>query len=130
MEFLGAAMSSFRLISGFAANNRSGVHHLPLSILAKYNVAATQLEQDLFPVELSNIVKQLIEQTLDWYSEGVSGLNIAPKEKDCKHLPLRWAMERRRLTTIKADMGGFLQSGHQFGPSDAWFAWRFLRKLK
>jgi phytoene/squalene synthetase len=80
MEFLGAAMNSFRLISGFAANNRSGAHHLPLSILAKYNVGTTQLEQNLFPVEFSNIVMHLIEQTLDWYSQGVSGLSIAPKE--------------------------------------------------
>ena len=128
MEFLGAAMNSFRLISGFAANNRSGVHHLPLSILAKYNVGTTQLEQNLFPVEFSNIVMQLIEQTLDWYSQGFSGLSIGSKEKGCKHLRLRWAMEKRRLATIRKDMDGFLQSGHQFGPSDAWFAWRFLRK--
>jgi phytoene/squalene synthetase len=130
MEFLGAAMNSYRLISGFAADNRSGVHHLPLSILAKYNVGTTQLEQNLFPAQFSSIVMQLIEQTLDWYSEGISRLSVAPNEKNGKHLRLRWAMEKRRLARIRKNMDGFLQSGHQFGPSDAWFAWRFLRKLR
>jgi phytoene/squalene synthetase len=129
-EFLGAAMNSFRLVSGFAANNRSGVHHLPLSILAKYNVGSAQLEQKLFPDEFSKIFMQLIDLTLDWYSQGISGLSISSKEKNGKHLRLRWAMEKRRLAAIRKDLDGFLQSGQQFGPADAWFAWRFLRNLK
>ena len=130
MEFLAAGMNSFRLISGFAANNRSGANHLPLSILAKHNVGSAQLEQNLFPDEFSKIVMQLIDLTLDWYSQGISGLSISSKETNGKHLRLRWAMEKRRLAMIRKNMDGFLQSGHQFGPSDAWFAWRFLRKLR
>jgi phytoene/squalene synthetase len=130
MEFLAAAMYSFRLISGFAANNRTGANQLPLSILAKHNVGTAQLEQNLFPDEFSKIIMQLTELTLDWYTQGISGLSFSSKEKNCRHLRLRWAMEQRRLAKIRKDMGGFLQSGHQFGPSDAWFAWRFLRKLR
>jgi hypothetical protein len=129
-EYIGAANNSYRLISGFAANNRSGAHQLPLSILAKHNVGTAQLEQNLFPDEFSTIIMQLIDLTLDWYSQGISGLSISSKEKNGKHLRLRWAMEKRRLAAIRKDLDGFLQSGQQFGPTDAWFAWRFLRNLK
>jgi len=38
-------------------------------------------------------------------------------------------MENRRLNAILKDVNGFLETVQRFGPADAWFAWRFLRKL-
>ena len=46
------------------------------------------------------------------------------------HLQLRWAMEKRGLDIIRKDSGAFIKEGRRYGPTDAWFAWRFLRHLK
>ena len=129
LNFLGAATSSFRLISGFSGNQLSQTARLPLSMLAKFNVSATQLEQASHRVELTQIISQLAENTRDWFSKGISALNIEPDSSAGTHLQLRWAMENRRLNAILKDVNGFLETIQRFGPADAWFAWRFLRKL-
>ena len=46
------------------------------------------------------------------------------------HFQLRWAMEKRGLEIIRKDTCSFIEKGRRFGPTDAWFAWRFLRHLK
>ena len=130
LDFLGAATSSFRLISSFSGNHLSQTTRIPLSMLAKFNVSATQLEQASHSAELTQIISQLAETSLDWYSKGISALNMGPGSAAAVHLQLRWAMENRRLNAIRKDVSGFLETGKHFGPADAWFAWRFLRKLK
>ncbi len=97
LDFLGAATRSFRFISGFSANRMAGVGRLPLNLLAKYNVSAAQLEQESHSADLVQIIAQLAEQTLDWFSKGMSDLKISPGSYAGKHLQLRWAMEKRRL---------------------------------
>lgn len=128
LEFLGAASSCFRLISNFSANHLSGTAQLPLSLLAKYSVSATQLEQGANKAELAHIIKRLTDNALDWFEKGLSGLKPNSELPAGKHLRLRWAMEKRRLESIGQDTSGFLKSGKRFGPADAWFAWRFVRK--
>jgi len=130
LKFLGAATSSFHLISSFSANHMSETSRLPLSLLAKYNVSAAQLEQKTGTAELNQIITELADNALDWFSQGMSGLNISSESSVCAHLQLRWAMEKRRLKVIRKDACGFLEAGKYFGPADAWFAWRFLRKLR
>jgi len=130
LKFLGAATSSFRFISGFSAKRTSGATRLPLSLLAKYNVSAAQLVQGSHTADFAQIVTQMAEYALDWYSQGMSVLSIFPEPSASKHLQLRWAMEKRRLNAIRQDARGLLEAGINFGPVDAWFAWRFLRKLR
>ena len=130
LEFLGAATGSFRLISNFSGNRLSQATRVPLSLLAKYNVSAEQLGQESHTTELTHVIVQLAESALDWYSKGLSGLNIDRKAAASIHLQLRLAMEKRRLNVIRQDARGFLEAGKIFGPADAWFAWRFVRKLR
>jgi len=130
LEFLGAATGSFRLISSLSANRLSGVVRLPLSLLAKYKVSSEQLEQESHVTELSQIIEELAENALDWYSKGLISLSTDRKVPAFTHLQLRLAMENRRLKIIRQDALGFLEAGKFFGPADAWFAWRFLRKLR
>ncbi|MGA9573851.1 MAG: squalene/phytoene synthase family protein [Lysobacterales bacterium] len=130
LKLLGAASGSFRLISNFAVNRRPETAQLPLSMLAKHNVSISELEQNTHVAELAKIIAQLAGRSLDWFSQGMSGLSIRPDSSFCAHLQLRWAMERRRLYAIRRDAAGFVESGSRYGPADAWFAWRFLRKLK
>ncbi len=127
---LGAATGSFRLISGFAARHRRETARLPLSVLAKYNVSATELAENTHTGQLAQIIEQLTEQSLELFNAGMSDLRINPDPSLCSHLQLRWAMEKRRLNEIRQDAHGFLEAGKRYGPADAWFAWRFLRKLK
>ena len=129
LKLLGAASSSLRLISSFSANHLSDAPRLPLSLLAKYNLSAAQLEQKSATAELTQIITELADNALGWFAEGMSGLNINPESAACAHLQLRWAMENRRLKVIRQDACGFLEVGKYFGPADAWFAWRFVRKL-
>jgi len=130
LEFLGAATGSFRLISSFSGKRLSQATRVPLSLLAKYNVSAEQLGQESHTTEFTDIIAQLAESTLDWYSKGLSGLNFDRNAPAPIHLQLRLAMEKRRLDVIRQDARGFLEAGKNFGPADAWFAWRFVRKLR
>lgn len=130
LDFLGAATSSFHLISRFSAKHVSEAARLPLSLLAKHNITAQQLEQEAHASELAEIMQELAGLALDWYSEGTSCLGTGKNPSAPEHLQLRWAMETRRLTAIRRDPQGFLEAGKSFGPADAWFAWRFFRRLQ
>jgi len=130
LELFGAATSTYRLVSGFAVNRVSAVSLLPLSQLAKFNVSVEQLEQNTNTAELAKIIQQLAETAIRWFSKARSGLDIRSKQAVSPHLNLRWAMEERRLKAIRDDASGFLKAGKVFGPADAWFAWRFVRKMK
>lgn len=125
---LAAASRCCGLISSFSAGQLSQAHRLPLSLLAKYSVSSTQLAQGEGRSELTQIISRLAENALGWFDEGMSGLGKSATPTAGKHLRLRWAMENRRLESISQDVPGFLAKGKRFGPADAWFAWRFVRK--
>lgn len=130
LKLLGAATGLFSLISSFAINQRPETARLPLSLLAKFNVSVPELEDGTHMAELAQIIEQLAALSLVWFEEGMAGLVINPDVSAASHLQLRWAMEQRRLIEIRRDAAGFLARGKRYGPADAWFAWRFLRKLK
>jgi len=127
LKLLGAATGLFSLVSSFSAGHRPETSGLPLSVLAKFNVSVAELEDGTHTAELAQIVRQLAGLSLSWFEEGVSGDALSAAGK---HLRLRWAMEQRRLHEIRRDAPGFLAKGVRYGPADAWFAWRFMRRLK
>ena len=129
LDFLGAATGLFQLISMFSVKQVLEAARLPLSLLAKHSITAEQLEQKSHVAELVQITQQLSDLALEWYSKGMSGLDSGLNPPVFKHLRLRWAMEERRLNAIRRDARGFLEESKSFGPADAWFAWRFLRRL-
>ena len=92
------------------------------------NVSASQLAQDGNTTELSQIIAQLVESSLGWYANGLTAFGSDAESSATKHLRLRLEMEKRRLESIKRQVPAFLESGTRFGPADAWFAWRFVRK--
>jgi len=130
LRWLAAATGMFRLISSFALNHQPEVARLPLSVLARHAVSLQQLEQRTSMVELTQIIEHLSAVALDWFSSGLSDLKIRPESAAGQHLQLRWAMEKRRLNSIRQDARGFLETGKRYGPADAWFAWRYLRHLR
>ena len=130
LEYLAAASSLFRLVSRLSVNHQCEAERIPLGLLAKCNVSSTQLQQTSNPKELARIISQLCECGLVWFSKGMTGLEIIPDSGACSHLQLRLAMEERRLRVISKDPAGFLKSRKLYGPADAWFAWRFIRRLK
>jgi len=130
LKMLGAATGLFSLVSSFAADHLPEMSELPLNVLAKFNISIAELEDGTHKDELAQIIEHLADQSLAWFEAGMSGLAIQPHAATASHLRLRWAMEQRRLGEIRRDAAGFLASGKRFGPTDAWFAWRFLRKLK
>jgi hypothetical protein len=121
------------MVSSFAPGHRSETERIPLNILAKHNAGMAQIHQNESTSELTQIIEQLAGIGLDWFSRGMSGLKVsspgAAQAGACGHLRLRWAMEKRRLEVIQKDAIGFMESGKQYGPADAWFAWKYLRRL-
>jgi len=125
LNSLAAASGLFAMISGFSASRQSNELHLPLDLLARYQLTATQLKKDPPGAELVDVVSYLANSGIEWFSQGLSGLGASPG----MHLKLRWVMEARLLARISKSSGITLHKGHRFGPSDAWFAWRYCRKL-
>ena len=130
LSLLSAASGAHRFISSFSGNRLIEAGRLPLNLLAQHNVSVSQLEQHSHAETLAKIISQLAGEARDWFEKGMSGLNLGPRSTSCAHLQLRWAMEHRRLNAIRQNAHQFLEAGKSFGPADAWFAWRFLRKLK
>jgi phytoene/squalene synthetase len=134
LGFLAAASGLSRMVSSFAPGQQAETERLPMNILAKFDVSSAQLQQDSSRTKLSLVISQLAEIALDWFSKGMTGLKVAladGAETDVvAHLQLRWAMEKRGLDIIRKDTGAFINEGRRFGPTDAWFAWRFLRQLR
>lgn len=133
-SFLAAATNLYRMVSSFAPGQRSETEQIPLNIFAKHNISAAQLQQDTHSIELAQIIVELAGVGLNWFSKGLSDLRISSptssEDRVCSHIQLRWAMEKRRLEFIQKGAGGFIEAGKRYGPADAWFAWRFLRRLK
>lgn len=121
---MAAASGMFDVLSGFAKDGRPQFDQIPLNKLAELNLSAAQLGQR--PAQLANAVAQLAGFGLDWYSQGLQSLQGTSAGA---HLQLRWAMENRCLKKIKKNTVGFIAKGHRYGPADAWFAWRFMRRL-
>jgi phytoene/squalene synthetase len=134
LSFLAAASGLFRVVSSFAPGQQAETERLPMNILAKYDVSSAQLQQDSSRTGFSLLISQLVEIALDWFSKGMTSLKVSDageaKAVVSTHLRLRWAMEKRGLDIIRKDTGAFVNDGRRYGPTDAWFAWRFLRHLK
>ncbi len=132
-ESLAGATTLFALIESFAPAKRSLTEMLPLNLLARFNLSSDDLGESRDTAKLVDAIAELIRLNLEWYDKGFSGLQlssaVAADSGVASHLQLRWAMEKRRLESISKDIAGFLQSGTRFGLADAWYAWRFLRKL-
>lgn len=127
-KFLAAASCCYSFISSFSSGQLSEAPRLPLSLLAKHGVSSTQLAQGEGASELTQIISRLTEDALGWFDKGLSGLSKDATPTVGKHLRLRWVMEYRRLESIRQDVPAFLAKGKRFGPADAWYAWRFVRK--
>jgi len=125
LKSLAAASGLFAMVSGFSASRQFNELQLPLDLLARLQLTATQIEKNPPGVELAGVVSHLANSGVEWFSQGLSGLNASPG----MHLQLRWVMEARLLARISKSAGTNLHKGHRFGPSDAWFAWRYCRKL-
>ncbi len=126
LQSLAAASGLFAMISGFSIDRRAENLHLPLNLLAKHQLTEAQFEQDPPRAELVDAISQLAGSGLEWFSQGLPVLGASA----CMHLRLRWAMEVRLLSRFSQNAGAILGSGNRFGPSDAWFAWRYCRKLE
>jgi len=126
---LAAASGLFAMIPAFFSHHRADSLQLPLNLTAKYQLQATHFEQNPPAEELVAAVSQLAARGVEWFAEGMSMLHASSAMPSGKHLQLRWAMEARLLARISRSAGTYLRNGTRFGPSDAWFAWRFCRRL-
>lgn len=131
---LAAASRLFKVVSSFAPGHRSQTEHIPMSFLAKYGVRAEGLGRSGSSAELIPIFADLVSLCLEWYSTGCNDLLLSSELSPANqvpglHLRLRWAMERRQLMNVQKNIEKFLKAGMRYGLGDAWFAWRFLRKL-
>lgn len=134
LSSLAAASKLVELIFSFAPNRRSQTEYLPLDLMAEYGVSSSDIGDGQHPGELAEIVSRLVSLNLDWFADGLSDLGLSSGGRGVKaaasHLRLRWALRQRQLNSISKNVKKYLESGIEFGPADAWFAWRFLRKLK
>jgi len=130
LNHLAAATRLHGMISGYAVIQGAEREPLPLSLLAKYDLDSARLDYKPRPAGLSRAVTELAGLALQWYGEGMAGNKIPVRSGECMHLQLRCAMEKRQLTRISKDADVFLEPGNRYRPSDAWFAWRYLRQLK
>jgi len=121
---LAAASGVFALISGASVGCTPGKLHLPLDLLAKYQLTTTLLEQDPPGPEMLTAMSQLAESGQQWFTKGLSGISVS----NSMHLRLRWVMEARLLARFSKNAGKRIRSGNLIGPTDAWFAWRYCRK--
>jgi len=125
LQGLAAASGLFAMISGYSIDRQAGNLRLPLDLLAKHQLTITQFEQDPPGAELVNAISYLADTGIEWFRQSMAGLD----DSACMHLKLRWAMEVRLLGRFSQNAGAVLGRGNRFGPSDAWFAWRYCRKL-
>ncbi len=126
---LAAASGLFAMISGFLANRRVGNLYIPLDLMAEHQLKATHFQQQPAGAELLAAISQLTDIALAWFAQGLLGLNAAGIGATSTHLELRWAMEARLLARSSKRAASYTLTGNRYGPSDAWFAWRFCRRL-
>lgn len=122
---LAAASALYAMISLYSADRQYGNLRLPLDLLAKHQLTPTQVAENPPGAELVAVVSHLASSGSEWFSQGLSGLDAS----EGMHLQLRWAMEARLLARFSKGAGTNFQKGHRFGPTDAWFAWRYCRML-
>jgi len=125
VKYLGAASGLYDVLSGFITGKNPAFDQIPMNYLAKHNLGATQLQNNDHQAELALIIGELASTSLDWLSKGIVGLD----KRAGQHLHLTIAMQRRRLEKISQNTNSYLESNKSYGPADAWFAWRFLRRL-
>jgi phytoene/squalene synthetase len=130
LALLTAASGLLSLLSGLCLQGSPEFDRIPLSVLAEYDLNATQLQTGKHQTALAQIMSQLAGSGLDWFSKGMSALVDGPQNRVGLHLRLRWAMEKRRLEYIQNNANKCIEKGMRFGPADAWYAWRLLRKLR
>jgi len=122
LRHLGAASSVYGLLADAQGNPGLLSRYLPPDLLAaegyRPDLPAARQER-----ELQSVAGQARTLARGWYEAGRPGLDLGPASADCLHMQLRWALEYRQLSRTGAS-----RVGH-FGPSDAWFAWRFCRRL-
>ena len=121
---LGAASGLYGVLCGFTAAG-TPYEQIPMNLLAKHNLSAVELQHKEHQAEFSAIIESLANTGLEWFSNGVTGL----QGRAGQHLQLSLAMQRRRMTAMSKNAAKYFASNQAFGPSDAWFAWRFLRGL-
>ena len=129
LHTLGLATGLFAMISGFLVNPQGNTHLIPLDLLAQHKISITQLEQHPPVPELVRIITHLAETAFESYAEGVSGFLGGAGEVASPHLQLRWAMESRHSKKISEDPHSRFDEPGPYGPSDAWFAWKFMRRI-
>ena len=130
LNFLGAASILSRVLNSFAADHHSETEQLPLSLIAKHGVNLVEQEKTQNTEDMAELIRELAEKGLSWFSDGKAGLGSTLKPGTGKHLQLRLAMEERRLAGISRNVNIVFSPDQHYGPGDAWFAWRFLRRLK
>ncbi len=122
------ASELFSLVSSQLSSGHRRDLHLPLDLLARYQINATRLAQEPPPKEWLSVISHLADKGIQWFKQASPGLESSMV--DCRHLKLRWAMEARQLARISRRTRQLLRTGIRYGPTDAWFAWRFCRRFK
>jgi phytoene/squalene synthetase len=128
LRTLGFGTGLYGMISGFLVNYPANARLIPLDLLAEHKISATQLQQHPPVPELVRIITHLTKVALESYPEGISGPSGDAGEVISPHLKLRRAMESRHLKRIIEDARSHFNE-LRIGPSDAWFAWRFMRRF-
>lgn len=130
LHTLGLATGLFAMISGFLVNHQTNARLIPLDLLAEHKISAIQLEQHPPVPELVRIITHFADTAVESYAEGMSGpLGDAGEAAASPHLQLRWAMESRHSKKISEDTRSRFNELSPYGPSDAWFAWKFMRRI-
>lgn len=126
---LALATGLFAVVSGFGVNYPDKIRFLPLEMLARHQISAARLQQNPPVAELVAMLTELAGAGVDAFAKGVSVSWLNNSTAVSTHLKLRWAMEARRLAWIQKNTTQIFGKAESYGPSDAWFAWKFCRRL-
>jgi phytoene/squalene synthetase len=130
LECLGAASRMFRIVASLAEHSPFAMAQIPLNMLAQHELSITELEEAESPEKLPTIVQQLAGYGVEWFAQGMASLDIVPESRAGVHLQLRLGMENRQLAKVVKNAGTNPGVTNRYGPADAWFAWRLLRKIQ
>lgn len=127
LEYLGAATLLHEVIASLSPGHRSWYWYLPLELVAKHGLDGISAENEPDAHVLAPALAEAAAWARAWFEAGMDELSTL---KPCKHLQLRLAMEHRQMARVCRKPQKFLKAQRAFGPSDAWFAWRFMRRLQ
>jgi hypothetical protein len=130
LRSLCAATSLYRLVLKLVEGRDLQNHSVPLYLQAKFEVTLNELRQKPPPDEYMEIVCHLVEKASQWYREGLKACVFTGGHGSGAHLQLRWAIEQRWLARVGNNIHWVEDKRLKLGPADAWFAWRFMRRLK